>query len=244
MALAKGMTIQKQREIISKILSPALRLWLRSQVDRVEELDLHITGRARQILRGYVPSVSLNSSGAVYQGLHLGQVQLAGENIRINLGQVLRGEPLRLLEPVRVQGQVLLEEADLTASLSSSLLSNAVTDLLQTWLEAPELANPSNILEKYQVSWQEFKLNLDKLTVRGTLTDGRGNSTPIIIRAGLTLANPQTLRLHPLQIEAMPDLFSVSFPEFQVNLGSDVELEQIYLQPGCLVCSGSLTVVS
>ncbi|MGK7877934.1 MAG: DUF2993 domain-containing protein [Xenococcaceae cyanobacterium] len=238
------MRIKTQSEIITKVLSRALRLWLRSQVDRVEELQIKITGRDRQILRGYIPCVFLASSRAVYQGVHLGQVQLTGENIRINLGQVLKGKPLRLLEPVRVTGKVLLEEASLKASLSSSLLSNGLTDLLLTLLEANGIPNSINILEDYQVSWQEVTLHIDKFTLTGTLTDGDGNTTSVIIRTGLGLANGQTLHFHSLGIEALPELLDISFNEFQVDLGSHVELEELSLAPGKLSCSGRLTVVS
>lgn len=233
---------QGQSELIGKILSPALRLWLRSQVDRAEELHFQIDGRDRQILRGYIPAVSLASSRAVYQGLHLGQVQLKGENIRINLAQVLRGKPLRLLEPVMVQLQVLLEEADLTASLSSSLLSRAITDWLWDSLQEWEVIQPNDILENYQVNWQEFSLKMDKLTLTGTLQDSQGQISPINIGAGLALANSQTLRLNPLEIQTTPDLLSIKFPELEIDLGSDVELEQLHLQPGRLICSGRLTV--
>ena len=79
--------------LISKILSPALRLWLRSQVEQAEELEIQIQGQDRQILRGYVPEVSLQTRRAIYQGLRLGQVLLQGENIHINIGQVVKGKP-------------------------------------------------------------------------------------------------------------------------------------------------------
>ncbi len=236
--------IKNQSEIISKVLSPALRLWLRSQVEQVEALQIKISGRDRQILRGYIPRVFLASTRAVYQGLHLAEVELTGENIRINLAQVLKGKPLRLLEPLSVKGNVLLEEADLKASLSSSLLSQALTELLLTLLQANGIDNPNNILEDYRLSWHEFAINPDKLTLTGTLTDAQRNTIPVTICAGLGLANGQTLRLHPLQIEALPELFDVSLNEFQVDLGSEVELEHLSLAPGKLSCSGRLTVRS
>ncbi|NES86601.1 MAG: DUF2993 domain-containing protein, partial [Moorea sp. SIO2B7] len=36
---------QKPSQIISKVISPALRLWLRSQVEEVATLQLSIVGR-------------------------------------------------------------------------------------------------------------------------------------------------------------------------------------------------------
>ncbi|MGH2414737.1 MAG: LmeA family phospholipid-binding protein, partial [Microcystaceae cyanobacterium] len=226
------------------VLSPALRLWLRSQVEQVEELHLKIMGRDRQILSGYIPGVLLSSRQAVYQGLHLGEVQLKGERIRINLGQVLKGKPLRLLEPVQVSGEVRLEEADLKASLSSPLLSQALIDLLATLLEANGLSNPSHILENYQVNWQEVSLDAEQLTLMGTLTDREGKTTPVRIRAGLALVNGQILQLNPLQIDALPEWSTVNLKEFQIDLGPDVELEQLSLASGILACGGRLLVRS
>jgi hypothetical protein len=41
---------------------------------------------------GYIPGVFLAVGKAIYQGLHLGKAQLRGENIRLNIGQVLQGK--------------------------------------------------------------------------------------------------------------------------------------------------------
>ncbi|WP_083602277.1 LmeA family phospholipid-binding protein [Hydrococcus rivularis] len=236
--------MSQKSEIISKILSPALRLWLRSQVDSVEDLQFQISGRNRHILSGYIPNVSLNSTRAVYQGLHLSRVRLEGENIRINIAQVLKGKPLQLLEPVKVTGEIHLEEADLNASLSSSLLSNAFTDLLSMLLELSGQPQPTTILEKYRLSWHKVILNADKLVLHGTIVDALGNEQPATIRAGLELVNHQILRLHPIEINVLPKLFPISLTQLQVDLGDDVELEIVNLETGKLFCCGRLIVRS
>ncbi|MGK7916093.1 MAG: DUF2993 domain-containing protein [Prochloraceae cyanobacterium] len=237
------MTKTNHSKIISKILSPALQLWLRSQVEQIEQLQVKINGGDRQILGGYIPGVFLASSRAVYQGLHLGQVQLQGENIRINLTQVIRGKPFRLLEPISVTAKVLLEEADLTKSLASPLLSNALTDFLFNLLATKGVKNLNKILDNYQVSWQAIAINLDKLILKGTLTDEQRNALPVIIRSRLALGNPQTLCLHSLQIQILPDLLNVNFNEFQLDLGSQVELDCLKLELSQLSCCGRLTVL-
>lgn len=93
-----------QSKIIASVLSPAIKLYLRSQVDQVEGLEIKIKGGDSQILRGHIPEVSLMAQRAIYQGLFLSQVQVTGENIKINLGQVLKGKALRLLEPIFIAG--------------------------------------------------------------------------------------------------------------------------------------------
>ncbi|MEB3160731.1 MAG: DUF2993 domain-containing protein, partial [Synechocystis sp.] len=144
--------------LIGKILAPALQLWLRSQVDGVETLDIAIDGKDRQILRGYVPRVALTSHQAIYQGLQLGRVLLKGENIRINIGQVIKGKPLQLLEPIRVSGEVQISQSHLQASLTSDLLANAFTELLIALLEQQGIADPQAVLAPYQFQWQAIAL--------------------------------------------------------------------------------------
>jgi hypothetical protein len=236
------MWIQTQSDIISKVLSPALRLWLRSQVEQVEELNFTIQGRDRQILRGYIPSVSLSSSRAIYQGLHLGDLQLKGENIRINIGQVLKGKPLRLLEPIQVSGQLHLAADDLQASLSSSILANALSELLLALLELNGIANPTQLLESYQIQWQDLTLNRDRFSLVGMLAEEGSRTIPVAIRSGLDLLDPQTLLLCPIEIEGLSSLCAVNTTQFKVNLGSEVELETLRLEPERIVCYGRATV--
>lgn len=233
----------KQSQIISTVLSPACRVWLRSQVSQVEDLQVKIQGGDRQILRGYIPHVSISARHAVYQGLLLSEIQLVGENIRINLGQVLKGKPLRLLEPVSVAGQLLLEEADIKASLQSSLLSTGLNDLLRLLLEASGVKNPDEVLKYCKINWQQVTFDADWLTLAGIIIDPTGNTAPVVIRAGLTLPSSHELRFDPLQIEISPELLPGKLDSFQVDLGSEVDIEELTLLPGQLVCRGRLTVI-
>jgi hypothetical protein len=234
--------MSKPSQIVSKVLSPALGLLLRSQVQQVEELQIQIQGQDRQILKGYIPSVFLNSRRAVYQGLHLGHLQIRGENIRINIGQVLKGKPLRLLENIQVTGEIKIEASDIQASVSSSILANALTDLLLTLLEVQELADPDHFAQTYQVNWQTINLHTDQFTLRGTVCDRQGNSHPIHLQANLELANPQTLQMASVYLEGLPQFSPLSLREFTVNLGTDVELEALKLEADRILCSGRFLV--
>ncbi|MGB8701568.1 MAG: DUF2993 domain-containing protein, partial [Thermosynechococcaceae cyanobacterium] len=121
-----------KRGLISRVLEPALQLWLRSQVESIDTLAVHLESGDRQLLSGYIPQVRLTAQNAVYQGLHLGHVKLCGQNLRINLGQVLKGKPLQLLDPVPVDLEVRLQSTDVQASLASGLLQEAILAVLQT----------------------------------------------------------------------------------------------------------------
>lgn len=233
----------KKSRIISKVLSPALRLWLRSQVERIEALQFNIVGSDRSILTGHIPSVSIAASGAVYQGLHLSKIQLEGTSIRVNLGQVIKGKPLRLLEPVPVVGQLLLQEKDLQASLQAPLLSNALTELLGRFLNPDGIINPADDLKDQQISWQQIDIDTGQLTLFGTLTDASLGTTSVVIRAGLELATPQKLQLNPLQIQIPQVSPQRNLEGFQLDLGSDVDIQELTLTPGQLMCRGRLKVI-
>lgn len=233
----------KRSRMISTVLSPALRLWLRSQVEQVDALQFKITGGDRQILTGYIPSISIAASHAIYQGLHLSQIQLEGSNIRVNLGQVIKGKPLHLLEPVPVVGQLLLLESDLQASLQSPLLSTALTELLDRLLQSDQVTKPYKDLKDKKISWQQIVIDTNQLTLVGTLTEMNLQTTPIELRASLQLAMKSVLQLNSLQIQLKPESEPINLDNFQVDLGSEVELQELTLTPGQLRCNGRLTVM-
>jgi|SRR5919199_3044165 hypothetical protein len=233
----------KKSRIISKVLSPALQLWLRSQVEQVESLQFKIIGGDRQILSGHIPMVSVAASHAVYQGLHLSQLQLEGTSIRVNLGQVIKGQPLRLLEPIPVVGQILLKTSDLQASLQAPMLSNAVAEFLSTLLKSHGITNSADDLKDRQINWHQVDIAEGQLTLFGTVTDALCQTRPVVIRAGLQLATPQVLRLNPLQIQLSATSPPLNLDGFQVDLGSEVNLQELALTPGQLMCRGRLTVL-
>ncbi|ELR96716.1 DUF2993 domain-containing protein [Gloeocapsa sp. PCC 73106] len=225
------MTITFPKDIISKVLSPAVNLWLHSQLDQVQQLQVEITGANRQIISGYIPFVSLSCSHPVYQGIHLARVAIQGENIKINLGQVIKGQPLRLSEPILVTGEISLEESQLNLSLASPLLSGALTDLLRDFLSGTSLEN-------YQIRWVNLEIKPDKLIMSGIAN----NDQTITLRTGLSLASPRKLLFHPLQIETATD--HVSLSKYEVDLGSQVQLESLILTEGKINCSGKARITS
>ena len=170
---------------ISQLLSPALKLFLRSQVERVSHLEVKISGSDRSFLKGNIPGVSISANQAVYQGLHIAQIQLVGEDIRTNLRSILKGEPLRLVEPVIVSGELLLEETGLNASLHSTLLSNALTELLQMLI-------PVSYPLKGEVSWDKISVTPEQLILSGTLTNS-SITTGLLLRCGLQLRSSHEL---------------------------------------------------
>jgi len=239
----------KQSQLISKVLSPAVRLWLRSQVEQVEELQVKIEGGDRRILTGQIQRVGITAHKAIYQGLHLSHLELVGEKIRINLGQVLRGKPLNLLEPITVTGRLVLEEADLNASLSAPLLTNALTEFLATLLKSEIQAVLDAPLPGHQaINLENSKIIIaaGQLTLSANLAAVSGTLTPIVIRTGLQLKNGHTLQLDRPQwlthLQAKRGLPLGDLDGFEIDLGPEVDLQELSLENGTLVCRGRIMV--
>ncbi len=224
----------KKVRIITSMLTTALKLWLRAQVSQVSELAVEIKTSDRQILSGRVPWASIFASHAVYQGLHIGQIRLVAERIHINIGSVIKGQPLRLLETVPVVGELIIDEQDLNNSLSSDLLSTALKDILVTLL-------PEDSSKSKPISWQKLLLDHNQIILRGMLTT-ENESTPVEICVGLQLLNSHELQLALTSIKHSTVTLTEGNHQHNLDLGSDVDIRELILTPGKLVCRGRINV--
>ena len=67
--------------IITKVLNSAIKLWLRTQLNQVSDLDVQIKASDRQLLSGCIPGVSISASKAVYRGIHITEIELYAEKV-------------------------------------------------------------------------------------------------------------------------------------------------------------------
>ncbi len=236
------MWINTQSDLISKVLSPAVRLWLKSQVQHTEGLQLKIQGHDRQILRGYIPSVHLGCESAIYEGLHLGLTEVQAENIRLNIGQVLRGKPLQILEPIRLAGEVKITEKDLNNSVNSFILANAFTDLLIMLLEFNGLVDVRQELENHRVNWVKVQLKQERFVLLGDLINSHNYSFPLQIQARLQLLSANQLIIYPEKITGLNHWARISLKSFPVDLGEEVNIKELVLEEEIIHCHGEIVV--
>lgn len=220
--------------LITNVLTKAIKLWLRTQVSHIEQLQLDIQAGDRQLISGCIPSVSIVAKKAVYQGLHLSKVDLVAKNIRINIGSVVKGQQLRLLEKVPVIGEISQLEVDLSASLSSTLLSTALNDILIKLL--PELRHNSK-----SISWQRVQIKDNSLVISATIHQDN-NSQPLDICIGLNLLSPHELRIAPILVTSNTETLLEKSDGEYLDLGSDVEIQDLQLIPGKIICQGMINV--
>ncbi len=238
------MAIKSKSEIISRFLTPAVKFFLRSQLEEVEDLNIKIIAGDRQILTGKIEQVSLVTSKVVYQGIHVTKADVSTENIAVNLGGILRGKPLRLLHPIFVQGNIKLIPDDLHTSIHAPLLHQGLIDLIVILLEKKEIKNPEKIIEKYEFIWQDLIINPDKFILTANLIDTHGKINKLILSSGLALKSEHELLFNPIHLEGIPDLESILINNLEIDLGSDVELTELILTEKELSCSGKAKVVS
>lgn len=241
--------------IISRILPPAIRFWLSTQLEQVDNLQFQIKGRDRDILSGHIPEVFLSAQKAIYQGIHLSQAAATASTIRINLGQVIRRKPLRLLAPFPISGDVELTEADFNASLQSPLLGEGLYDFLflmaQSQPEAAQLKTllaslpGRNLLSHYvpnaEIVGDQILLRLQprpEQTVPAIAV-----RTQLSIRDGhcLCLDHPHWLSEDDVSTPSATPLAELH--GFEIDLGSEVTLTQCIIANKKLQLSGTVRVL-
>lgn len=239
-------TPAKPSRIISSVLTPAVRLWLRSQLEQVEDLQLTITASDRQIFSGEIQQVTASACRAVYQGLHFSQASVVGTGIQTNLRQVLRGKAFRLLTAFPVNAEVQLSEADLNASLQAPLLANAVLELLLNLLKADIPAvqalaaySPNTLrLENARIT-----LATNQLTLSADVVTAHDRRLPIAIQTGLQVEQGNLLKFdrpHWLENGDFHPLEALN--GFTISLGSEVDLQTLRIETDQLVCQGRIMV--
>lgn len=227
--------------MINKLLSTAIKFYLRSQVTKAEDLQVKIVGKNRQILQGYIPQVLLCCNRAVYQGLFLSQIEIQGININFNLPEVLKKKPFKLLEPIIVDIKLGLDAADLQASLDSSLLQSGLTDLWQIILAAQLTDARTEKLVDSAIEWHSIAIASETLNLRGTYQDTTGQAREINLSTGIGLTNDHTLDLSPLKITS-ESVSSELGEQLEIELGTDVAIEHLVIESEQMLCSGKITI--
>jgi hypothetical protein len=226
--------------VIAKLLSSAVKLYLRSQVEAVEALQVRIIGKSKQILQGYIPQVLLSCDRAVYRGLHLSQVQLDGKDIAVNLPEVIKRQPLKLLEAVFVEIQLRLDGHDLQASLNSALLQSGLSDLWQMIL-AVQNHDDSQELTQLKVEWQTIAIGDRQLDFTGIYQDASGETQTIACSMGIDLANAHTLGCSLLNITSNLSSHHLK-RQLEIDLGTDIALQELTIESEQILCRGKIRI--
>jgi len=235
--------------------TPAIKLWLRSQLDHIDDLQLQIDSGNRQLLSGSIPKVFLSAAQAVYQGIHLSRAQVIAENISTNLRQVLRGKAIRLLEPLPIQLDAALTAEDLAASTDSTLFQKAMQLGLVPLIEQ-QLSGVSDwpfpgwqpeTTPDIQLSNLRMELKCDRIQIQAQVQHPLTQKPQaIVLDTGLVLINPHKLRLEQPQGFYPPDHHPIPLTqlhEFGFDLGPDVQLTTLQITAAAILCQGQIKIM-
>jgi len=242
------------KPLIGSILSKAIGLWLRSQVDKIDHLQLNIEGSNRSLLSGDIPGVSVAAENAIYQGLHLTQVQLQGSNIRFNLGQVLKGQPLHLLEPFFVTGNLHLNQLDLNQSLQAPILVQALNEFVlsllisltqsssQSTYDLQKQQNDSWVQSVQRIQDTQILIETDHLILNAQLLFDSGELLFFQLKTGLEIANFRELMLVQPKVQIYDIDTELHLDNYIIDLGSDIKIQDLILSPGLLEIQATLKI--
>lgn len=229
-----------------------MRLWIQSQLDQVEGLEFSLEGKDRQILSGYVPQVSLAANKAVYEGLHLSQVNAAAAEIHINLGQVLRGKPLRLLQPFPVRGHVCLFAEDLLASLHSPLLAQALQDVLLRLVNAhpalfPQEGHIRELIADFSSAPATTEIQLAQHQLTLIWRPERPDAETVALSTGLEMRNHRLLCLSRPRVTVADnpkdESATIDLDNFVIDLGSEVDIQTLTVKQDLIEVQGAVRVL-
>lgn len=263
---------QRKGRLISRVLTPAIKLWLRSQLDHIDDLQLQIDSGNRELLSGAISKVFLSAAQAVYQGIHLSRAQVIAENINTNLRQVLRGKAIRLLEPLPIQLDAALTATDLAASTDSPLFQQAMKLGLMPLIEKQLSAASEWPFPNWQPGAAASEITLSDLRMELSC-DGRLRSSSsgdrlvrdhrlriqaqvqhplarqsqvIVLDTGLDLVNPHKLRLNQPQGFYPPNNDPIPLSQlshFGFDLGPDVRLTVLQITEEAILCQGQIKIM-
>lgn len=253
--------------IIGKVLPPAAQLWLRSQIEQVEHLAINLGGSDRQILSGYLPTVNISAQKALYKGIAIKCIDLSATDIRINIGQIVRGKPLRLLKKFPVQGEAEISAADLESSLTSPLLIAGLNDFWRSLIKIPAFAQSVQDVHgqmpvRSDVVMQNPQLRLGEACLVLSFYPAIASKTadqPIILGTGLTVVESHYLQLNsPCWLTSLNDISTIfdtgaepgsksrwpipALEGFRWDLGKETQLERLSVRTDLLCFCGQVVV--
>ncbi|MEO0803885.1 MAG: DUF2993 domain-containing protein [Cyanobacteria bacterium J06642_2] len=223
-------------QFVGTLLNPVVASWIESEVDEVENLKVDIQGSDQQLTSGTIPSASVAGENLLYEGFRITQVQLDGQNIRLNISEAIQGSKLRLLDPVPVQVKLRLTEADLNQSLQSPIIQS---QLAQANVELP--IGGSSV--PFRISDPQVTLLDDTLQIDASVATDDGTSVPVTVATGVRAQNGNELLLvNPAWVSEGQSIPIDGLNDMAIEFGNEVNIDSLLLQEGAILYAGKLTI--
>ena len=237
-ALSMGIVaLPAAAQFVGALVNPLVANWIRSEVDRVDNLSVDISGSDNNLLNGRIEQAEVSGDNLIYEDFYLSRVELAGSDIQLSVDEALNGGSLSLVEPVSVNALIRLTEADLNQSLQAPRIQS---QLAEETVAVP-FANGEAVafqLSEPQVSILEGQLRID------ALLNSNGTDVPVSVTTGLAPQNgTQLLLVNPIWLsEDGSQTPIVGLDGVAIDLGPDVSIDNLELVSGELIYSGIVTI--
>jgi hypothetical protein len=223
-------------QIASSLLNPLVASWIRSEVDQVENLKVQISGSDADIFNGVIAQAVISGDNLAYQGFQVSQVQLNGQNIRLNVAEAVNGKNLRLLAPVPVAVQMRLSEADLNQTLQSPMIQQ---QLAQAKVKLP-IPGGENV--PFLIQNPKVKLENGRIRIQANVSTGT-TAVPVTLTTGLNTQNQnQLVLINPTWVTNGQTIPIAGLNNLVIQLDPDVQVNRLDLQTGQVLYDGQLTI--
>lgn len=239
----------KGSRLISRVLPVAVKFWLQTQLDEMGELAFDIQATDRQVLSGYIPGIALSAQQAVYQGVRITDVVVQASDIQINIGQVLRGKPLRLKQAFPIEGQVVFDGESLGISSMDSVLAEGLLEFWQTLLAKEAVATevtshygPVLALQNPQLDQYQSKLEI--LGADLVLHLVRQDRSDVVLKGEVAVDQGHILRLIKARwcLASGEQVPSQALSGFCWDLGEQTDVRSLTIQNEQLTCQCKVMV--
>ncbi|WP_187293807.1 DUF2993 domain-containing protein [Gloeobacter kilaueensis] len=227
--------------MFSNLLSPLLQAWIRTQVQQVQDLRVAVNGPDAEMVNGQIRSIEISGRDIVYQGIPARSLQMRGSDIRLNVRSGLISG-LRLERPVRADLALSLSEQDVNTYLASQTFQDQIRGLT---IKLPAQFGGDGQTEiPMEIRDPHVRLLADRLEAAATVRLASGEPAALRLASGIAVASAHQLRLVDPRLvgqngESAPIEALVNLP---IQLGPEVELRRISLQPGLLNLEGTYLI--
>ena len=223
-------------QLLGAVLNPVVAAWIRSQVERVEDLQVRIQGSDSELLNGTIPAAQVAGRHLRYEGVAVSEVSLRGQNIRLNVPAALQGSPLQLTQAVPVQVGLVMTEADLNQTLQSPLIQAQLAQAKVT-LPVGKTSVPFVIRDP------KVRLIGDRLHIDAQLASDQGLPIPVSLATRIVPTSPQQLALRdPVWLIAGQEIPIGGLANLPIDLGPEVQIQQLTIANRALVYQGILVI--
>lgn len=114
---------------VLKILSNALKFWIQSQCEAINELELELTGTTLGLMKGQLKGIKVEAKEVIFQGLPIYNAKLESGPLEIKIDFQKPEKKISLGENFNLTGRVLLSDEQLNKAFLTARMKDLGNDL-------------------------------------------------------------------------------------------------------------------